>query len=192
MGVVRPSPLLLEAAGVLESIRDDVVVIGALAVQVALDGQAVALAPTRDIDAGVARGLPVNNMVTELGAHRVLIAFDPEPQRGRFWAASPAALVALEEAAFGRTRHSGEKVDRDFSDAAMLLDRLGEEIASEIATASSMRGRVMRAARRLSTEEAAIAAAARELLLSGHEETHLAAEATVRRAARRFLRRIEG
>jgi hypothetical protein len=52
--VVTPTPLLLEAAEVLKGIRDDVVVIGAVAVQVALDGQVVALTPTRDVDAGVA------------------------------------------------------------------------------------------------------------------------------------------
>lgn len=54
MRVVTPTPLLLEAAEVLEGIRDDVVVIGAVAVQVALDGREVLLTPTRDIDAGVA------------------------------------------------------------------------------------------------------------------------------------------
>jgi hypothetical protein len=52
--VVTPTTLLLEAAEVLDGIRDDVVVIGAVAVQVALDGHEVALTPTRDVDAGVA------------------------------------------------------------------------------------------------------------------------------------------
>jgi hypothetical protein len=51
--VVTPTPLLREAADVLDRIRDEVVVIGALAVQVALDGHDVALAPTRDVDAAV-------------------------------------------------------------------------------------------------------------------------------------------
>jgi hypothetical protein len=53
----------------------------------------------------------------------VLVAFTDQPQRGRFWAASPAALVALKAQAFGRTRHDGKAVDRDFSDAMLLLDR---------------------------------------------------------------------
>jgi hypothetical protein len=52
--VVTPTTLLLEAAEILEGIRDDVVVIGAVAVQVALDGHEVVLTPTRDVDAGVA------------------------------------------------------------------------------------------------------------------------------------------
>jgi hypothetical protein len=42
-----------EAAAVLEPVRDELVIIGAEAIQVALDGQDVALTPTRDIDAGI-------------------------------------------------------------------------------------------------------------------------------------------
>lgn len=37
-----------EAAEVLAPVRDDVVVIGAIAVQIALDGHSAALTPTRD------------------------------------------------------------------------------------------------------------------------------------------------
>jgi hypothetical protein len=61
--VVHPSELMREAAAVLEPVRDDVVIIGAVAVQIALDGHDtvlsatrdidIALTPTRDIDAGV-------------------------------------------------------------------------------------------------------------------------------------------
>jgi hypothetical protein len=183
--VVKPTSLLREGAEILEPIRDDVVVIGALAVQVALDGHDVALSPTRDIDAGTAiesvdlivahleeqglrrseishekaftwvkddvkvqlirpfhpfpkdaaKGLPQNNLVAELVNHRWLVAFEEEVTRGCFWAARPAALVALKENAFGRTRPDGTPVDRDFSDVALLLDRLGKQIADEAATA---------------------------------------------------------
>ena len=52
--VVRPTPLLLEAAEVLADVRDDVVVIGAVAVQAHLADCEVALTPTRDVDAGIA------------------------------------------------------------------------------------------------------------------------------------------
>jgi hypothetical protein len=232
--------LLRDAAEVLDPIRDDIVVIGALAVQIALDGHDVALAVTRDVDAGVAtaavesvvahleerglrrselpheraftwvrddlkvqllrpfhpfpkglaQGLPVNNLVTALAAHRVLLAFEGEPMRGRFWVASPAALVALKEAAFGRTRPSGERVDRDFSDAALLLDRLGTEIADEANGSPQLRGSIVRAAERLREDEAALGAAARELVRTGQEESILAAEAATRRAAQRVLRRL--
>ena len=84
------------------------------------------LRPFHPFPKGAARGLPVNNMVSELAEHRVIVAFDTDPERGRFCAASPAALVGLKEAAFGRTRFSGESVDRDFSDVALLLGCLGE------------------------------------------------------------------
>ena len=89
----------------------------------------------------------------------MLVAFTDEPERGRFWAASPAALVALKAQAFGRTRHDGEAVDRDFSDAMLLLDRLGPEIAREIPAPSPMRGRVKQAAERLLKDDACAAAA---------------------------------
>jgi len=237
--VVSPSPLAREGAAVLEPVRDDVVVIGAVAVEVALDGHDVVLTPTRDVDAGVAneavervvthleregmrrseeahersftwvkdelkiqllrtfepfpqgaaRGLPVSNMLNELSDHRVLVAFADEPTRGRFWAASPAALVGLKEAAFGRKRHSGEPVDRDFSDAAMLIDRLGDEIVDEVRNPSTMRMRVIRAARRLCDEDCA-AGAARELVLGGAYDTEREAVLSVQRTCQRLLRRL--
>lgn len=240
MKVVTPTRLLSDAAAILEPIRDEVVVIGALAVQIALDGRDVALTPTRDIDAGVATeavdrvvahleenglrhselphersftwvkgdikvqllrpfhpfpkgaasGLPTNNMVSELGDHRWLVGFDDDPDHGCFWAATPAALVGLKEGAFGRTRPSGEPVDRDFSDVVLLLDKLGKEIADEVRFGSQMHGRVVRAAQRLAADDVAITAAARELVRSGQEETQLAAETEVRRIARNVLRKI--
>ena len=240
MRVIGPSPLIRDAAAVLEPIKDDVIVIGAVAVQVALDGANVALTPTRDVDAGVetdvvqrvvthlqgqgmkrsdlpheraftwvtgdlkvqllrpfhpfpkgaARGLPESNIISELPSHRVLVAFVEEPEHGQFWAASPAALIVLKGAAFGRTRHTGESVDRDFSDVMLLLDHLGPEIAREVAAPSQMRGRVKQAAERL-LEEDALAAAARELVSTNQEATQRTAEAAVQRAAQRMLRRLE-
>ena len=157
MRIVAPTPLLAEAAAILEPIRDEVIVIGALAVQIALDGHDVAVTPTSDIDAGVdtaavervvahleenglrqsevpyersftwvkgdvkvqllrpfhpfpkgaARGLPVNNLISGLGAYRWPISFEDDPDRGCFWAATPAALVALKEQAFGAHSSNG-------------------------------------------------------------------------------------
>jgi hypothetical protein len=234
--VVRPTSLLLEAAEVLAGVRDDVVVIGAVAVQAHLADREVALTPTRDVDAGIATdaadrvvahlearglrrseleherpftwvkdelkvqllrpfhpfpkgaacGLPVHNMVSELTQHRVMIAFDADPENGQFWVASATALVGLKEAAFGRTRFTGEPVDRDFSDVALLLDRLAEEIVAEVVSPSPMRARVVRAAELLLTDEAATAVAARELVASGQETSHATAEAAVRRSAQGF------
>jgi hypothetical protein len=232
--VIAPTRLLVEAATVLEPIRDEVVVIGALAVQIALDGHDVALTPTGDVDAGVeteavdrvvahleksglrrsavthersftwvkddlkvqllrpfhpfpkgaASGLPTNNLVSELVDRRRLISFTESPAHGRFWVATPAALIGLKEAAFGRTRPSGQPVDRDFSDVALMLDRLPAEIVGELSPGEPMHARVLRAAHRLADEDKAVAAAARELVRAGYEETQLAAEASVRRVAR--------
>jgi hypothetical protein len=239
--VVRPNELMREAASVLEPVHEHVVVIGAVAVQAALDGHSVALTPTRDVDAAVktaavdrvidqlraaglepssvahersftwvrgqlkvqllrpfhpfpkgpAKGLPVSNVISELDHHRALVAFEGSPQTPRFWVASPAALVGLKEAAFGRTRPGGEPVDRDFSDVALLLDRMGEQIAEELHDRSSMRQRAARAAERLLRDGSASAAAARELVLMGEHDTHRHAEIAVRRAAQRFLRLLD-
>jgi hypothetical protein len=238
--VVAPTQLLREAAAILEPVRSDVVVIGALAVQIALDGHEVALTPTGDIDAGtsvesvdrvvahleqsglhrselahertftwvkddvkvqlirsfhpfpkgVAGGLPVNNLIRELDEHRWFVGFEDDPTRGYFWAARPAALVALKEAAFGRTRPTGDPVDRDFSDVVLLLDRLGEQIFGEIADAPQLRGRVLRAAETLNASHEAATAAARELVATGHDDTQRAAEATVARAVGNALREV--
>jgi hypothetical protein len=47
--IVQADDLMREAAEVLAPVRDDIVVIGAVAVQVALDGYDAALTPTRDV-----------------------------------------------------------------------------------------------------------------------------------------------
>jgi hypothetical protein len=41
--------------------------------------------------------------------------------------------VALKQMAFGRTRPDETPVDRDFSDVILLFDRLGDQIAGEVA-----------------------------------------------------------
>lgn len=232
MRVVSPTGLLRDAAEVLQPVREDVIVIGALAVQIALDGHDIPLTPTRDVDAGItvdraagvvshleqeglrrseekheqgftwvrdnlkvqlvrpfhpfpkppADRLPVNTLLPELDRHRWLVAFEQQPELGLFWAARPAALVGLKESAFGRTRPSGEKVDRDFSDVVLLFDNESERIGEEVATNGQMRNRVLRAARRLAEEPAATEAALRELVASGHSHTPREAAATVDRA----------
>jgi hypothetical protein len=122
----------LDAAAILEPIREEVVVIGALAVQIALDGRDVALAPTGDIDAGVA-----TEAVDRVVAH-------------------------LEE---NGLRHSELPHERSFT-------------------------WVQGDMKRLAGDDAAVAAAAREFVHGGREETQLAAETEVRRIARNALRRI--
>jgi hypothetical protein len=239
--VILPSELARNAAETLHPVREDVIVIGALAVQIALAGHEVTLTPTRDIDAGTtaesaagivahlesvgfrrsnlpheksftwvaddvkvqlirpfhpfpkppADGLPVNTLLPELERHRWLVAFEEEPEKGLFWAARPAALVALKEAAFGRTRPSGDPVDRDFSDVALLFDNKGAQIAEEVAEDAQMRKRVLRAAERLRDEPTATEGAIRELVASGQVGTPREGEATVARAVREIAGELE-
>lgn len=242
MRVVAANALLRTAAEILQPVRSDTTVIGALAVQIALDGHDVALTPTVDIDAGTsvgraarvvghledaglrpsdvahergftwvgvdmkvqlvrpfhpfpkppAAGLPVNNLVNDLSRYRWSVAFEENPNEVLFWAATPAAAVALKEAAFGRTRPvTGEPVDRDFSDVALLLDNEGERIAEEVAGDSQMRARVLRAAERLRGETEAIEAAVRQLVATGQEQTPREAERMVSRACGDFIADLE-
>jgi hypothetical protein len=149
------------------------------------------LRPYHPFPKGVAMGLPVSNLIRELDRYRVLVAFDDSPEIPRFWSATAAALVGLKEIAFGRSRRDGGLVERDFSDVALLLDRVGEEIAAEARTSSVMLVRVRTAAERLINEEMARAAAARELVRMGEQDSQRAGELAVGRSAQRFLRRLD-
>ncbi len=52
MKLIDPDPLLRAAADALAPVRDDVVVIGASAIRVALHGREVPVSPTSDVDVG--------------------------------------------------------------------------------------------------------------------------------------------
>lgn len=163
MRVVASSRLIREAAVVLDDVREEIVVIGAVAVQVALDGKDAMLTPTRDLDAGVAtdavqrvvvhlqecgmqrselahersftwvkgdlkvqllrpfhpfpkgpaRDLPVNNIISELSRHRVLVAFADEPDRGRVLGRVPGGAHRAEGSGVrAYTRHGRERRSR--------------------------------------------------------------------------------
>ena len=70
-GSSEPSQATLMALAVLEPIKDDVIVIGAVAVQVALDGANVVLTPTRSSSASPSRSSP----------GRSIVARTPSPSR---------------------------------------------------------------------------------------------------------------
>ena len=52
MSVIAPTGLAREAGEMLRLVRDDIIVIGASAIQIALEGHEFELTTTRDIDAG--------------------------------------------------------------------------------------------------------------------------------------------
>ena len=237
MRIVAPTPLLRAAAETLGPVRDEVVVVGALAVEIALSGSDLALTPTRDIDAGAAavdvptvvahlegagfrrseqaherqftwlkgdvkvqlmrpfhpfppsqaKGLPENNLVSELPENRWEVALSDAPEAAVLWAARPAVLVALKGAAFGRTRPDDTPVDRDFSDAVALLDHHHDLIVEEASAAGQIRQRIVTVATQLRDDRTAIDAAAREMAATGQTETPRAAELTVARVAREVL-----
>lgn len=70
MKVVDPSDLLREAAEALAGVRDDVVIVGAVAIEVALHGAPAAITPTRDVDL-VVDAPNVEKVVKQLEAARL-------------------------------------------------------------------------------------------------------------------------
>lgn len=239
MKVVRPTPLLEAAADALGPVRDDVVVIGATAIEVALMPYDVAITPTRDIDVVVpteeaaavvqalersglepsreggepgtwvrgdlkvqlvrsfhpfakppATALPDNPAFGMAGPlpHRVEVAFSDDPEQSRLWSANAACLVALKEAAFGRTR-DGAVAERDFHDVYLLVAHAREDLVAEVARAEyEVRARVRRALDRLASGGEETAAAARQSVRLGEAATQREAEAAIRRAATRAAR----
>jgi len=139
-----------------------------------------------------ATGLPSNpafGMASRL-VHRTEIAFSSDPERPRLWSANAACLVALKEAAFGRTRHGDDHVaERDFHDVYLLATHVREDLAADYARAEyEVRARVRRALNELGAGGDATVAAARQSVRLGEAETQRQAEAAVRRASVRAAR----
>lgn len=250
MKVITPSRLLAEAAEVLAENRDDLVVVGAAALEVALAGDsrvavpatrdldALVITPTRDVDAVVpvdraasviarlesaglrrseveyergftwvrgdlkiqlvrtfhpfpkppARDLP-GNPVFGMAAnpvHQTTIAFTDAPEQPRLHCANAACLLALKQAAFGRTRAKDDTpVERDYHDAHLLLLGVIDELHAEFQRAANeVRVRALDAAAQLMAGGDATIAAARQMARLGDAESQRVAEAIVRRAAR--------
>lgn len=147
--------------------------------------------PFHPFPKGPARRLPINNTLSELDRHRVAVAFDDEPTTQRLWCANASALVVLKAQAFGRTRHDGNPVDRDYADVVQLLEHTIDEIVAETVDDLSMRGRVVDAARRVVSDDEALGAATRELVRSGAYPSPRAARDASRRAIARALRSLD-
>lgn len=245
MKVVHPSPLLREAAEVLAPVRDDVVLVGAAALEIALYGKTATVTPTRDVDivvsvdqaAEVIRhlldaalepsteahergftwvrgdlkvqlvrgfhpfpkppaarlpGNPVFGMASRAN-HQVAVAFTEAPTVTRLRCVQAACLLALKQAAFGRTRGPDAlPADRDYHDAFLLIDLVPEDIVAGGAIAEyEVRARISAAIDALQAGETATIAAARQMVLIGAAETQRRAEEAVHRAARRLRARFE-
>jgi hypothetical protein len=108
----------------------------------------------------------------------------------RLRAANAACLLALKEAAFGRTRAGGSiPVDRDYHDAYLMIESVPADVQAELRVAGyEINRRARRAIEALAAGDEATAAAGREMLSVGGAESQRGAEAVVRRAARRMQR----
>lgn len=142
----------------------------------------------------VARALPQNpvfGMASE-PANQVEVAFVSEPLRSRLRCANAACLLALKEAAFGRTRAGSDRVvQRDFHDAFLLIDAVRDDVLREWGMAGhEIRERARRAITALSEGDDATAAAAREMVRLGQAENQRQAETRVQRVARSTLRAL--
>jgi hypothetical protein len=80
---VVPTGLMREAASVLAPVRDEVVVFGAVALQVALSGSRASVAPTRDVDLAV-RAEDAGRVVAELERAGLTRSLDPY-EAGHTW-----------------------------------------------------------------------------------------------------------
>jgi hypothetical protein len=143
----------------------------------------------------VAKALPQNpvfGMASE-PASQVEVAFVSEPARRRLRCANALCLLALKEAAFGRTRAgSDQTVQRDFHDAFLLIDAVMDDVVGEWQAAGrEIRKRALRAITTLGEGGDATAAAARELVQLGHAVSQRQAETRVRRVAGAALRALE-
>jgi hypothetical protein len=242
--VVTPSRLLAEAADVLAPVRNEVVVVGAAALEVALAEAASVITPTRDVDVIVpvdlvhqvvahleaadlrpseaphergftwtrgdlkvqlvrtfhpfpgpeARRLP-ENPVFGIAARREchsVVAFAEAPETARLLCANAGCLLALKQAAFGRTRATDDApVDRDFHDAYLLISSLPDTVLSDItAGGAEVRTRAAHAVDQLAAGGNATQAAARQMVRLRDASTQREAEAAVRRAAARIRRRM--
>jgi hypothetical protein len=118
--------------------------------------------------------------------HQITIAFGDAPEHPRLHCANAACLVALKQAAFGRTRASDNApVERDYHDAYLLLSGVIDELRADFERAEhEVRVRVIDAATQLMTGGVATIAAARQMVRLGEAQSQRTAEAIVRRSAR--------
>lgn len=136
---------------------------------------------------GAAKPLPANPVFGMAADPRNQydVAFAADPDTVRLHTANAACLLALKEAAFGRTRGGdATSVERDFHDAYLLVSEIPDRLSAEYAIAPyEVRTRGGNAVKRLAEDSDAIASAARQMVLQGTAESQRSGEAAVRRDA---------
>jgi hypothetical protein len=143
----------------------------------------------------VAKGLPQNPVFGMAGdpASQVEVAFAAEPKSMRLRCANAACLLALKEAAFGRTRAgSTQTVQRDFHDAYLLIDAVSDDVVREWRAAGhEVRQRVRAAITALGAGGEATVAAGGEMVRLGQASSQRQAETRVLRAAAAALKALD-
>jgi hypothetical protein len=134
-----------------------------------------------------ATGLPENTafgMATK-PVHQVAVAFVDQPGVHRLTCANAACVLALKQAAFGRTRAPDNvPVERDFHDAYLLISAATDDVVAEFRVAEhEVRQRVQDAIVQLTAGGDATAAAARQMVRLRTASSQRRGEAAVRRAA---------
>ncbi len=190
MNVVEPSDLLREAARALRPVQNEVVVVGAAAIEVALHGVPALITPTRDVDVVVDT---VDSDAARNLANREEVAFVRYPETRQLWVASPACLIALKLNAFGRTRPpDNEVVRRDFHDVYLLVDHVPDQVLASYGTADGGIRRGVRDAvgRLLDRDGDPLRFAASEMVRLGEAHNQRDAEAEIFLVARAFAERL--
>jgi hypothetical protein len=142
-----------------------------------------------------AKGLPVNPVfgMPAKEAHQVIVAFADDPATPRLRCANAACVLALKQAAFGRTRPPDEAlVERDFHDAYLLISAAVDAVVADLGIAETeVRKRANDAIAQLGAGNAATIAAAHQMVRLRSADSQRAAEAEVRRAAARIQQRLD-
>jgi hypothetical protein len=125
-------------------------------------------------------------------AHQLTIAFTDDPTAPRLRCANAACVLALKDAAFGRTRPpDGAPVERDYHDAYLLISAVPDIVVADLEVSGyEVRQRAFDAISQLAAGDRATIAAARQMMSLGVADSQRAGEAAVRRAAVQIQRRI--
>jgi hypothetical protein len=141
-----------------------------------------------------AQGLPANPIyaLPASTVHQVQVAFTDDPSVPRLSCANAACLLALKQAAFGRTRPGDTQVvGRDFHDAYLLITAAADSLLADLAVAEyEVRVRAANAVAQLAEGGEATMRAATQIVALGMASSQRAAEAQVRRAAARIHGRL--